>query len=105
MQLRRLIAAGETSFVLRLVESMQTQIIGAALEQGRSKARAKHLAHARQVAMEQLILQRLGAGGNDHALARHQCGNKIGERLAGAGAGFDDEHLSIGNCFLDRRSH
>ena len=41
--------------------------------------------------MEELFLQILGAGRNDDALAGANDGHQVGQRLARAGAGFDDQ--------------
>ena len=54
----------------------------------------KRVAHERQVALEQLVLQRLGAGGHDHLAAVEQRRHEIGEGLAGAGAGFGDQRAA-----------
>ena len=55
--------------------------------------------------MEQLILQGLGAGRDDHTLARQQRWHQIREGFAGAGAGFGDQGVAIGNRFFDGFSH
>ncbi len=105
LQLGDLFAAGETPFLPRLLEPVQAQVVRAALQQRRADARAEDAAHLRQVAMEQLVLQRLGAGRDDHAPARRQRGHEIGEGLPGAGAGLGDEHLAVGDRLLDRHRH
>jgi hypothetical protein len=67
-------------------------VVGAALEQ---RDRHRHLqrgAHRRQVAVEELVLQGLGAGGDDHLAAREQRRHQVGEGLAGAGAGLGHQH-------------
>jgi hypothetical protein len=90
---------------MRLVEPVQAKVIRPALQQRRRETRAEHAAHLRQVAMKELVLQRLRARRYDHALAGHQRGHKIREGLAGAGAGFGDQHLALGDRFLDRCGH
>ena len=50
---------------------------------------------------EELLLEVLGAGGDDDALAGEQRGHQVGQRLAGAGAGFHDEVALVG----ERRFH
>ena len=41
--------------------------------------------------MEELFLKVLGSSGNDHALARPDDRNQIGQRLARTRAGFHDQ--------------
>ena len=101
LQLADLLTVAEMAFAARLFEAMQAKVIGAALEQGRGQGRAEHAAHTRQIAMEQLVLQRLGAGGDDHALARDHCRHQVGKGLAGAGAGLGNQGMAI----IDRLGH
>ena len=58
-------------------------------------------AHARQVAPEQLVLQRLGAGGNDHPAAGKQGRHQVGIGLADAGPGLGDQAATFGDRLLD----
>ncbi len=57
----------------------------------------------------ELLLQVLGAGGDDDALAAFageaQGGQQVGEGLAGAGAGFDDEVALVVERGLDGFGH
>ena len=80
------LAAGQ-----RAVEMMRADVVGAPLQQGDGRRHAECVAHRRQVAVEQLVLQGLGAGGDDHLAAGQQRGREVGEGLAGAGAGFGDQ--------------
>ena len=49
--------------------------------------------------MKELFLQILGAGRNDHALARSNHRHEVSQSLAGSGAGFDDQMaLSSSAC-------
>ncbi len=45
----------------------------------------------RQVLLGELVLQRLGGGGDDHLPAAERRRDEVGQRLAGAGTGLDDE--------------
>jgi len=63
------------------------------------------MAHQGQVLVEELVLQGLGAGGNDHLAARGQGRHQIGKGLAGAGAGFGDEHRLFPDGRGDARRH
>jgi len=51
--------------------------------------------------VEELILQILGAGGDEHLLPAQQRRHQVGEGLAGAGAGLGDEQAII----VQRRRH
>ena len=51
--------------------------------------------------MEELLLQILGAGGDDDAFARTDERHEVGEGLAGTGTGFNDEMA----FFFDRLLH
>ena len=63
------------------------------------------LLQERNVLEEELLLQVLGAGGDDDALAGEDGGDEIGERFAGAGAGFDDQVLAIRERGFDGFRH
>ena len=52
-----------------------------------------------------LILQRARSRRHDDALARLQRRHEIRERLAGAGAGLDDQRPLVGERARDRRRH
>ena len=73
---------------------MTAQIVGAALHVADTQ-RAKQRLKERHVAKEKLILEGLGAGGDDDALARTQGWEQVGQGLAGAGAGLDDEVTAL----------
>ena len=45
----------------------------------------------RQVALDELVLQGEGRGGDDDALVVDQRRHEVGQRLAGAGAGLDEQ--------------
>jgi hypothetical protein len=47
----------------------------------------------RQVVLQDLILQRLGAGGDHHLASGQDRGQQVRERLAGAGAGLAQQQL------------
>ena len=104
-ELRDFGAAAEAAFVDGAVEAMTAQVVRAALEQRGLQARTEHFAHARQVAVEELVLQGLGPGRHDHAQPREQRRHQVGEGLAGAGAGFHDQLLVVGDRLLHRRRH
>ena len=65
----------------------------------------ERLLEKRNVFVEKLFLQILGSGRNDDALARSNHRQQVGQGLAGAGAGFDDQVSLFGERFLDRLRH
>jgi len=52
-----------------------------------------------------LILQRAGAGRDDDPLAGQERGDEVGERLAGAGAGLDDQGAFVVESARHRGRH
>ncbi|MNM58039.1 hypothetical protein D3C81_692610 [compost metagenome] len=98
LELRHLLVAGEAWLTACLVKPVAAQVIGTPLQQRGAMAHAQRGAHARQIAVIQLVLQRTGAGGDNGLQARQQCRHQIGKRLAGAGAGFGEQHIAL----LDR---
>ena len=91
--------------IRHLVQPMETQVIGATLEQSGPDGAPNDLADQRQIAMIELVLQRLGARRNDGFLAAQQRGQEIREGLAGAGAGLDDEPTGLVDRFRHRLGH
>ena len=63
------------------------------------------LLQERNVLEEELLLQIFCAGGNHDALAGEDRGDKIGERFAGACAGFDDQMLLFAERGFDGFGH
>ena len=74
------------------LQVVMADVIGPPLEQRRFHRHVEGSANGRQIAVEELVLQVLGTGGNDHLAAGHQRRNKIGVGLAGSGTGFGDKH-------------
>ena len=101
LQVHDLLARAEHALLRVLLQVVQADVVGAPLEQRHVHRRAERLAHARQVAVEELVLQRLGAGGDDHAAAREQRRDEVGEGLAGSGARLRHQHA----VRLDRLQH
>ena len=79
----------------RAYELVAAEIVGAALHVADAQLAQERFEEG-HVAEEELILQGLGAGGDDDALAGAQGGQQIGEGFAGAGAGFDDQVAVLG---------
>ena len=85
----------EDGLFFGVVNFLAAGVVGAALHVTGAQ-RAQVLLEERNVLEEELLLKILGAGGNHDALAGKNRGNQIRQRLAGAGAGFDDQVLLFG---------
>ena len=94
VELVDLFEAVEERVVAQGVELVAAEIVGAALHVA-DLQRAEEGFEEGDVLEEELLLQIFCAGGDDDALlalaGEAQGGQEIGEGLAGAGAGFDDE--------------
>ena len=77
-------------------EAVQAEVVAAALHVGRGERDAERFAEDRQILEEDLFLQVLGAGRDEHALAAEDRRHEIGERLAGPGAGLGEQHAAAG---------
>ncbi len=86
-----ILAGQEAAVGQRAFEMVGADVIGPPLEQGDPDRRLQRIAHHRQILVEELVLQGLGAGGNDHLAARPQRRHQIGESLARAGPRLGDE--------------
>ncbi len=88
--------AGEYGILIGIVNLLAAGVVIAALHVADFEGTGKMLLQERDVFEEKLLLQILGAGGDDDALAGLQGRNKVGEGFSGAGAGFDDQVAFIG---------
>ena len=108
VELVDLFEAGEERLVAQGVELVAAEIVGAALHVA-DLQRAEQRFEEGDVLEEELLLQILGAGGDDDALlalaGEAQRGQQIGEGLAGAGAGFDDEVALVREGAFDGSRH
>ena len=68
-QMPRILARGQPAFARRALEMMVADVVRAALEQRERDRHRQRVAHQRQVALEELVLQRLGAGRDDDLAA------------------------------------
>src|SRR6478672_673097 len=84
-------ARRQPALARRALEMVMADVVGATLQQRDGDRRRQRVADQRQVALEQLVLQRLRSGRHDDLAAVEQRGNEIRERLAGAGPGFGDQ--------------
>jgi hypothetical protein len=77
---------------LRQLQPVQAQVVRAALQQRESRRTAECLRDGRQVAVEELVLERARAGRDDDLAAGQERRHQVGESLARAGAGLDRHH-------------
>ena len=92
---RAVARAREALLPAELLQPVGAQIVRAPLEQRDARRHADGAGDQRQVLVEQLVLQRARAGGDEHAPAGEQRGHEIGEGLAGAGARLDHERRAV----------
>ncbi len=108
VELLDLFEAVEKWVVAQRVELVAAEIVAAALHVA-DLQRAEQRLEEGDVLEEELLLQIFCAGGDDDALlvlARlAQRGQKIGERLSGAGSGFDDEVALVVEGLFDGSRH
>ncbi len=96
-RLRRQLAQLEPSLGIlaggggELAQALQAHVVAAPLEHGPVEVDGQGLGEEREVLAGELVLQRLGGGGDDDAPAGCDRRNEVGERLARAGAGLHDE--------------
>ena len=83
---------------------MAAEIVGAAFHIADAQLANQRFQEG-HIAKVELILQSLGAGGDDDALAGAQGGQQVSQRLAGAGAGLDDQMAAFGEGALDGFGH
>ena len=119
--LRDFLPGGDGAVVLDLLQSAEHRLIGQVIEllaaqivvaplhvtgvQLAFAAGKKRLLEKRDIFVEELFLQILGSGGNDDALAGANDGHQVGQRLARAGAGFNDQVTLFFERLFDRLRH
>ena len=81
------------------------QKIRAALHDGDFEFGREVLLQEWNVFLVELLLQRFRCGGDYDAAAAANCGEQVGERFAGAGAGFDDGVMFFGESVVDGFGH
>jgi hypothetical protein len=104
-QVARVVARRQPSFACGALEVVMADVVRASLEQRDADRDGERVADQRQVALEELILQRLGAGRYDDLAAVEQRRNEIRERLAGAGARFRDQRQALSDRARDGLRH
>jgi len=87
------------------LEPMAAKVVRASFEQGELHRHPERLREQRHVATKQLVLQRAGAGRDDHAAPGQQRGDEIGEGLPGTRPRLHDQGLEARECRADRTCH
>src|ERR1039458_8995751 len=87
-----------------VVKLLAAQIIAAALHVADTQL-AEVLPQEGNVFEEKLLLQSLGAGGDDDAFARTNDGQQVGQRLTCARASLDNQVPALGQRLLDSLRH
>ena len=105
LQVARGLAGGEPAVLEVAFEMVRADVVGAALEQRHGHRQPERLADRREIAVEELVLERLGAGRNDDLAAEEQRRHEVGNGLAGAGARFGEEHAPLAHRARDARGH
>ncbi len=88
-----------------LAQTLQAHVVAAPLQHRPVEVHAEVLGEERQVLGGELILQRLGRGGDHDASIGLDRGHEVGERLAGAGSGLDHQMSLAGDRVGDERRH
>lgn len=104
-QLRGLLAAVQASLISAATQMIMAYIVGAALEQRKRRGHLERVTHGRKIALEQLVLQRFGSGGNNHFATAQQRRHEVGKCLSRARAGFGDEAARFGHGGIGKPSH
>ncbi len=97
--------AGKDGFALGVVDFLAAGVVGTALHVADAELVGEVLLEEGDVFVEELFLEVLGAGRDHDALGGENGGDKIGERLAGARAGFDEEVLAFRDGGFDGLRH
>ena len=104
-----LFQAAQHWLVGKIVELFATEIVGPALHvtdpQFGCAIGIQGLLEKGDIFVEELFLEVLGSSGDQNPLAGTDYGEQVGERLAGAGAGFHDQVTLLFECLLDGLRH
>ena len=94
LELADLLPGSKARLALGLLHPVTAQIVGPTLQQRGLQADAERIAHPRQIAQVELVLQRASAGADDGLHSRQQRRHEVGVGLAGTGAGLCQQHLA-----------
>ncbi len=87
---------------LEPVQALAAEVVLPALQDSAADFAAERRGGSRYVLGEELLLQGLGRGGDDDALAREECRDQVGETLADAGPGLCEQVLLRSERMVDR---
>ena len=96
---------GRFRAVTGLLHSVQTQVIGTALEQSHADGQAQNLHQAGYVTRKQLVLQRFGRRGHQGPLSTEQDRHQIGIGFARSCPRLDHQLTAVLHRSADRQSH
>jgi len=99
-----LLKPGENGLILQGDQLVAAEVVGAALHIADAQVAEQGFEEG-NIAEEELVLERLGAGRDDDALAGAQGRKQVGERFAGAGAGLDDQVAMLAEGALHGLGH
>ena len=93
-----------------LADPLETGVVGAALEHGVRRVdlgvgAGDRLDQPRDVALDELVLEGQGGGRDHDPLVVEEGRDEVGQRLAGAGAGLDDQVPMVGQRVGDGLGH
>lgn len=105
LQVRGVLPRRQAAVVGGPLQIVVAQVVRAPLEHRDRHRHRERVAHRRDVALEQLILQVLRARRHDHLAAPEHRRDEVCIRLAGAGAGLDDQRIvaAVGALVAGRR--
>ena len=90
-------------------DAVEAGVVGPPLEDGVRRVESldalDRLDEPREVALDELVLQREGRGGDDDALVVEHRGDEVAQRLAGAGAGLDEQVAPLLHGLRDLVGH
>ncbi len=98
-------AIGQISLLAGHLHAVQAEVAAPPLEQCRAHGKPQRFNQARQVAAEELVLQSLGRGRQQHALAAQQGRNQVGKGFTDAGAGLDHQGVRAFNGACHGQGH
>ena len=99
-----LLAGGEGRLAVEVLLAEEAEVVLPSLEEGESRLHPERL-HERDVLVGELLLQRLGGGGDDHLEAAARRGEQVGEGLSRSGARFDHQRPPLRQRALDLPGH
>ena len=97
-----LVGAAKGPALRKGLVAKKAQVVGPPLHDRHRQVPAEGLGQERDVLGDQLLLEVLGAGGDDHPTAELDRGQQVGEGLPGAGAGLGQEQAAVLEDALDR---